>query len=213
MPKIFSEKFLERMRSEKSRGASGKGKKTVDPLRQSSKANTSRKETKIATVKRGNKARIQKKGTKPVFVGACEVSEKCDCLVQDGGKPSGHVGCTEVDRALVALGVNPTNANLCTKAAIMRGHIKITGQAGDLEQKIVKEKGECGHMISATLGELLKQSDFPGIDYGEDCGNVSVTCKECHYELERTYVVSICEGNFSLESKFDPGEFFSSVHL
>ena len=81
MPKIFSEKFLERMRSGKSGGASGKGKKTVDPSRQSSKANTSRKETKTATVKKGNKARIQKKGTKPDQV--CEVSEKCDCLVQD----------------------------------------------------------------------------------------------------------------------------------
>ena len=191
MPKIFSEKFLEGMRSEKSGGASGKGKKTVEPSRQSSKANTSRKGTKTATVKRGNKARIQKKGTKPdqVCVGACEVSEKCDCLVQDGGKPSGHVGCTEVDRALVALGVNPTNANLCTKAAIMRGHIKITGQAGDLEQKIVKEKGECGHMINVTLGELLKQSDLSGIDYGEDCGNVSVTCKVFFSDNDPNYIL------------------------
>jgi len=132
------------------------------------------------------------------------MGEKCGCLEQGRGKLDGHVGCTEVDRALEALGVNPKDANLCTKAAIMRGHIKITGQAGDLEQEIIKEKGECGHTIIATLGDLLKKTDLAGLDSGEDCGNATVSCKECNYE--RTCVVTVCEGNFSFESKFDPGK-------
>ena len=182
MPKIFTEEFLERMRAEKSGAASRKRKKSIH-----SKGET--------TVKKGKNTRIQKKGTKSdkVCVGACKADGKCGCLVQGGGKLSGHVGCTEVDRALEALGVNPKNANLCTKAAIMRGHIKIRGQAGDLEQEIIKEKGECGHMIIATLGDLLKQAD-----YVEGCANASVTCKECNYE--RTCVATVCEGNFSFGS-------------
>ena len=174
MPRIFTEDFLERMRAEKSRSASGKGKKPVETFKQTNKAETSGKREK--TVKKGKKTG---KGTTPdqVCVGACKMGEKCGCLVQGRGKLDGHVGCTEVDRALEALGVNPKDANLCTKAAIMRGHIKITGQAGDLEQEIIKEKGECGHTIIATLGDLLKKTDLAGLDSGEDCGNATVSCK------------------------------------
>ena len=178
------------MRAEKLRSASGKGRRPGETSRQTHKAKTPGKGK--TTVKKGRKTRIQKQGTSDEVcdqvcdgdhggdqgVGTCEVGEECGGLVQGQGKPtSAHVGCTEVERALEALGVNPENANLCTKAAIMRGHIKITGQAGDLEQEVIKEKGECGHIIIATLGDLLKQTDFAGLDYEEECGNATVTCK------------------------------------
>jgi len=108
---------------------------------------------------------------------------------------------------LEALGVNPKNASFCTKAAIMNGYIKITGVEGDLEQAVVEEEGECGHMIIATLGDLLKQPDYAGLDYEDGCENATVACKECDYG--RTYVTSICEGKPS----FDCGKFHNHCRL
>ena len=103
MPKIFTEKLLGRMVAEKPGVASVKGKKTDDPLRQTNKAKTLCKEVKSATVKKGNTARIKTKGAKcdKVCAGGCGAR---DCSVQGGGIPSGHLGCTDVDRALMALG-------------------------------------------------------------------------------------------------------------
>jgi len=202
MPKIFSVEFRERMRTEKAaavkRGvATRKEKKTS---RQNNKGGILGKKEKTASVKKGKNSESLRKGTKSdqVCVGACKLGGKCGCLVQGQGKPSGHVGCTEVDRMLKSLRVNPKNVNLCVKAAIMRGHIEITGGAGDLEQMIIKEEGKCGHMIVATLGDLLRQPVNAGLDCEDSCDNATVTCKECNYGL--TYVASVCEGNFSFDS-------------
>ena len=62
----------------------------------------------------------------------------------------------------------------------VKGHIKITGEAGDLDQAIVEQEGECGHMIIATLGDLLNQSDYAGLDYEDGLENATVTCKVLH---------------------------------
>ena len=111
---------------------------------------------------KGNKAetsgKVEKTATeKKVRVGACKPGRKSGCPIKGRGKPSGHVVCAEVDRTLEALGVDTKNASLCTKAAIMKGHIKITGELGDLEQEVNQHHGECGHMMVATLGDLLNQ--------------------------------------------------------
>jgi len=211
MPKSFGEIFLEKYKAgmipklgaPKTSVTPGKGK-TVKTTRKGNKAETSVKGKKIATVNKGNNKATSKKEGKQSgqgCVGTCKAGKNSACPIKGRGKPSGHVGCTEVDRMLEAMGVNPKNASLCTKAAIMKGHIKITGEAGDLEQAVVEEEGECGHMIIATLGDLLKQPDYAGLDYEDGCENATVTCKECDYG--RTYVTSICEGKPS----FDSGKF------
>lgn len=165
----------------------------------SGKGETAKNPGKAETSGKGKKTTTPKKDQ--VCVGTCKPGKNSGCPIKGRGKPSGHVGCTEVDRMLEALGVNPKQASLCTKAAIMKGHIKITGEAGDLEQEVVEEEGECGHTIIATLGDLLKQPDYAGLDYEDGCENATVTCKECDYG--RTYVTSVCEGKPS----FDDGKY------
>jgi len=167
--------------------------------RTTGKAETSGKGKKTGTMDKGKKPTVPKKDQ--ACVGTCKPGKNSGCPIKGRGKPSSHVGCTEVDRMLEAMGVNPKQASLCTKAAIMKGHIKITGEASDLEQEVVEEEGECGHTIIATLGDLLKQPDYAGLDYEDGCENATVTCKECDYG--RTYVTSVCEGKPS----FDDGKF------
>ena len=60
----------------------------------------------------------------------------------------------------------------------MKGHIKITGKEGDLEKVVHQEEGMCGHMIEATLGDLLKQPDYAGLDYEDGLEDATVICKE-----------------------------------
>ena len=107
----------------------------------------------------------------------------CPIKARGRGKSSNNVGCDEIDRMLKAMGADPENASLCTKAAIMRGHIKITGEAGDLEQVVHQEEGECGHMIKATLGDLLKQPDYAGLDYEDGLQDATVICEVSCFAL------------------------------
>lgn len=184
MSNVSEELKAEKSGVTKTAVTSGKGETAKNP----GKAETSGKGKKTTTLKKDQ-----------VCVGTCKPGKNSGCPIKGRGKPSGHVGCTEVDRMLEALGVNPKQASLCTKAAIMKGHIKITGEAGDLEQEVVEEEGECGHTIIATLGDLLKQPDYAGLDYEDGCENATV--KECDYG--RTYVTSVCEGKPS----FDDGKY------
>ena len=62
----------------------------------------------------------------------------------------------------------------------MKGHIKITGEPGDLEQEVSEHQGECDHMVFATLSDLLNQPDYAGLDYEDGCENATVTCKVLH---------------------------------
>jgi len=190
MSNVSEEPTAEKSGVTKTAGTSGKGKTGKAPVK-------------------GKKAETPGKKTGPVkkvCVETCKPGKKSGCPIKGRGKPSGHVGCAEVDRMLEGLGVNPKTASLCTKAAIMKGHIKITGEAGDLEQSVVEQEGECGHTIIATLGDLLKQPDYAGLDYEDGCENATVTCKEC--DEGRTYVTSVCEGNPS----FDSGKFHNHCH-
>jgi len=196
MSNVSEEPEAEKSGVTKTAGTSGKGKTGKTPGK-GNKAETSGKGKKTGTTEKGKKTAT----TKKVCVGTCKPGKKSGCPIKGRGKPSGHVGCTDVDRMLEALGVNPKTASLCTKAAIMKGHIKITGEAGDLEQSVFEQEGECGHMIIATLGDLLNQPDYAGLDYEDGCENATVTCKEC--DEGRTYVTSVCEGNPS----FDSGKF------
>ena len=164
MSNVSEEPTAEKSGVTKTAGTSGKGKTGKTPMK-------------------GKKAETPGKKTGPskkVCVETCKPGKKSGCPIKGRGKPSGHVGCAEVDRMLEGLGVNPKTASLCTKAAIMKGHIKITGEAGDLEQSVVEQEGECGHTIIATLGDLLKQPDYAGLDYEDGCENATVTCKVPH---------------------------------
>ena len=35
----------------------------------------------------------------------------------------------------------------------------------------------CGHTLDATLGNLLEQPDYAGLDYEDGCLNATVVCK------------------------------------
>ena len=135
-----------------------------------------------------------KKEKQPVqkCVENCKAGKNSGCPIKarGRGKAINNVGCADIDRMLEAMGVDAKNASLCVKAAIMKGHIKITGKEGDLEKVVHKEEGMCGHMIEATLGDLLKQPDYAGLDYVE-LEDATVVCK----------VKSFCFGVVSEDGK------------
>ena len=150
------------------------------------------------------KAKVGVKGKAgAVCVSSCRPGPKSGCRTRGRGKPAGHVACHEVDRMLGQMGVDLKYASRCVKAAIMKGHIQISGEAGDLEQVVVEQEGECGHLMKATLGDLLKQPDYAGLDYEDGLQDATVICQEEGCEEGRTYVTGMCEGNPS----FDCGKF------
>ena len=112
----------------------------------------------------------------------CKAGRNSGCPIKGKGrgkKANGNVGCADIDSMLEALGVDAKNASLCTKAGIMRGHIKLSGEEGDLEKVVHEDEGDCGHMIKATLGDLLKQPDYSNYDY--ELEKVTVICKVHHF--------------------------------
>ena len=136
-------------------------------------------------LKKGKESVGSKKGLtkkeKPKCVESCKPGRNSGCPIKTKGrgKTSNNVGCADIDKMLEALGVDAKNASLCTKAAIMRGHIEITGEEGDLEKVVFKNKGFfCGHKVEATLGDLLKQPDYAWPDY--ELKNATVICKVFH---------------------------------
>ena len=147
-------------------------------------------------------------------VETCRPGPRSGCTTRGKGKPAGNLSCAEVDRRLEALGVNAKKASLCVKAAIMKGLIEITGEdKEELNQVVHSEKHEfCGHIIDATLGDLLEQPDYAGLDYEDNLQNATELCKvgNCAEDEEkesylwgRTYVTGLCEGRPS----FDSGKF------
>ena len=138
-----------------------------------------------ATAKNGTGAEVSKKKLakkeKPKkCVESCKPGRNSGCPIKmkGRGKSSSNVGCADIDRMLEALGVDAKSASMCTKAAIMRGHIKISGEVGDLEQVVHKDTGFfCRHKVEATLGDLLKQPDYSNFDY--ELKNATVVCKVC----------------------------------
>ena len=112
----------------------------------------------------------------------CKSGRNSGCPIKAKGrgkKANGNVGCADIDRMLEALGVDAKNASLCTKAGIMRGHIKLSGEEGDLEKVVHEDEGDCGHLIKATLGDLLKQPDYSNYDY--ELEKVTVICEVHHF--------------------------------
>ncbi len=153
------------------------------------------------------------KKVKDTCVETCKPGPRSGCTIRGRGKPAGNLSCAEVDRRLEALGVNTKYASLCVKAAIQNGLIKIAGEnkEEELGQVVHSEKHDsCGHTINATLGDLVMQPDYAGLDYEEGSMEATVVCKECEedeevdeYEASRTYVTGLCEGRPS----FDCGKF------
>jgi len=140
----------------------------------------------------------------------CRKGPKSGCPVKTKRRVAGHVSCVEIHDMLKKMGIsNPEKTSKCVKAAIMFGHIKITGVKEDLDQVILEGKGgECGHTLTATLGDLLNQPDYGGNDYEDGLQEATVICKDeaCAEDEEgfaRSYVTGICTGNPS----WDCGKF------
>ena len=92
----------------------------------------------------------------------------------------------------------------CVRAAIYRGHVKLTGKPSDMDQVVARGMLECGHEAKATLRDLLEQPDYAGADYEDG----TVLCDRNDSSLEnpcggRTYVTRICSGH----NYFDYGKF------
>jgi len=162
------------------------------------------------TEQSGNEEKPNMDETKDAAEKSC--SEKC--LPGDNPFPNRRFGkarhemisCHEVERLLGKLGVDPEKASNCIKAAIMRGHINIKGEEGDLDMVVHQEKGPwCGHMIQAKLGDLLEQPDYAGLDYEDGCQEATVVCGECDEDdwEGRTYVTQLCVG----QGRLDNGKF------
>ena len=162
------------------------------------------------------KKKAKAKKVKDTCVETCTAGPKSGCTIRGKGKPAGNLSCAEVDRRIEALGMNPNRASLCVKSAIQKGFIKITGEDKEELNQVVlsgvqEYNGGCwfGHTVNATLGDLLRQRDYAGLDYEEGCMNATVVCKECEDdpentdEVQRTYVTEICTG----EPKFDDGKY------
>ena len=132
---------------------------------------------------------------------SCRPGKKHGCANRSYGKPrhGNTKSCHKVERILAVLGVNPKNASRCIKAAIMKGHIDIKGEEGELDMVVHEEMGQCGHMIQAKLGDLLQQPDYVGLFYEDGCENATVICTESECDEGRTYVTELCkgEGNFN----------------
>lgn len=145
------------------------------------------------------------KKAKPTCVDSCVPGKNSGCTIRGRGKPAGNLSCAEVDRRLEALGVSAGSASKCTKAAILKGIIEIKGEdPQELEQVICSEQSdECGHVMKATVGDLLKQPDYAGLDYEDGLQEATVTCGVDDCEEGRTYVTGICKGEF----RFDSGKF------
>ena len=96
------------------------------------------------------------------------------------------------------------NTGNCVRAAIQKGFIKITGRQSDLKKVIHSETGPCGHVIKATLADLLEQPDYAGTDYEDGLQDATVLCTVdgCAEDEGRTYVTDICTG----KPQFDDGK-------
>ena len=111
----------------------------------------------------------------------------------------------KINSQLQSLGVEPNEDNgNCTRAAIYSGSIKLTGQLSDLDQVIISGTLDCGHNCNATLGDLLEQPDYAGIDYIDGMLEATVLCDQNGDQCGgRTYVTNICTG----DPYFDSGKF------
>ena len=111
-----------------------------------------------------------------------------------------------VNDQLKALGVGPDKSHgNCARAGIYRGSIKLTGKQSDLDQVILSGTlRDCGHTCNATLGDLLRQPDYAGMDYENSCQYATVVCDEYAVgcDMGRTYVTRICNG----KPYFDSGK-------
>ena len=121
-----------------------------------------------------------------------------------------------VSDKLKALGVkkNKRHGN-CARAAIYKGHIKLTGDKSDLDQVVFSGNlPECGHNCSATLRDLLEQPDYAGMDYEDGQQEAVVFCDEeeskgGNCDTGRTYVTQICSG----KPEFDSGKFHNHCNV
>ena len=107
----------------------------------------------------------------------------------------------------------------CLKRAILQGHIKINK---GLDTVVMSgECLDCPEMITCTVGDILYQQDYAGLDYADNGENASLRCptakckehneygcleEECQPNKEicpGIYVTMMCEG----QPRFDCGKF------
>lgn len=86
--------------------------------------------------------------------------------------------------------MNAESASLCVKSAIQKGFIKLKGEdPKELEQFLCSETAqECEHEMKATLGNLLKQPDYAGLDCMDGLQNATVSCGVEGCEEGRAYI-------------------------
>jgi len=151
-----------------------------------------------------------KKSKAKVCMDDCVKGAKSGCPIKMRRRKDGHLSCAEINEMLISMGIeDPLQTSKCVRAAIMKGHIKITGNPEEMEMIICEGECEnCSLLMKAKLKDLLKQPDYAGLDYEDGCENATVRCEgpECGSGL---YVTNICTGN----PRFDSGKFHNHCGL
>ena len=71
----------------------------------------------------------------------CVKGARSGCTIKMRRRKEGHLSCVEVHEMLVSMGVkDPSQTSKCVRAAIMKGHIKITGNPEEMEMIIFEDK-------------------------------------------------------------------------
>ena len=106
------------------------------------------------TIKKATKKRKPRKSTKKVCTEDCIPGKKSGCPIKSRRRKEGFVSCQEIHEMLKKMGIDdPASTSSCVKAAIMKGHIKITGDPKELDMVILKGNNWlCTHDFIATLG-------------------------------------------------------------
>eukprot|EP00088_Acartia_fossae_P038725 TRINITY_DN40197_c0_g1_i8.p1 TRINITY_DN40197_c0_g1~~TRINITY_DN40197_c0_g1_i8.p1 ORF type:complete len:238 (-),score=44.82 TRINITY_DN40197_c0_g1_i8:430-1104(-) len=126
----------------------------------------------------------------------CKPGPKNDCWQRSGVRKEGYFSCVEVHALLKDMGIEePEGTSRCIRAAIMRGHIKVTGKKEDLDMIIWKGQGICcDDEYRATLGQLLQQQVYYDGDDPYDSPISCVLGEECTGDLGKILVANLCSG-------------------
>ena len=83
-----------------------------------------------------------KKSKAKVCMEDCVKGAKSGCPIKMRRRKDGHLSCAEIHEMLISMGIeDPLQTSKCVRAAIMKGHIKITGNPEEMEMIICE--GEC----------------------------------------------------------------------
>eukprot|EP00088_Acartia_fossae_P015339 TRINITY_DN18394_c0_g2_i1.p1 TRINITY_DN18394_c0_g2~~TRINITY_DN18394_c0_g2_i1.p1 ORF type:complete len:307 (-),score=89.58 TRINITY_DN18394_c0_g2_i1:134-1027(-) len=151
----------------------------------------------------GKKDAGKKKKLVRECVEECNPGPNNPCWQQrKGRRGKGKLSCTEVYDKLQELGMSLEDiqrSSKCALSAIMKGYIDLNKDGASLDMQVYELNGYCEHRFTATLRQVLEQTDHPGPDYGEP----TLYCKEFNENecIEgHNFASRMCSGKPVIES-------------